>query len=142
METLSNRAVVENYFSAFGAGDMEAVLSIFHPDCLIVSVREGKRENGQLHGTYQSRTEAKEFLANITALFETKSFVVESVMEGTSNVVYANGTFAHELRATGALFYSTWVQRCVIEDGMIKEYRFYEDSAAYERAVAEYYHHE
>ena len=136
MKKLSNKSVVEGYFKAFGQGDMDKVLEIFHPECLIVSVKEGVRAEGQLHGSYHTRSQAKNFLANISNLFETRSFEVESIMEGENNVVYANGTFTHEVKATGKLFYSTWVQRCIIKDGMIKEYRFYEDSAAYEKAAA------
>ncbi|MCR9253714.1 MAG: nuclear transport factor 2 family protein [bacterium] len=135
MTKLSNKSVVKAYFEAFSRGDMEKVLETFHPQCLIVSVKEGSRKNGQLHGSYQTRSEAKEFLKNISDLFITKSFEVESIMSGENEVVYANGTFTHEVKATGKLFYSTWVQRCIIEEGMIKEYRFYEDSAAYEQAA-------
>lgn len=136
METRSNKSVIENYFKAFSTGDLAAVLRIFHPECLIVSVHEGSRMHGQLHGAYRSRTQAKEFLENIANLFETQRFEVASVMEGDNNVVYANGTFLHKVKATGKPFYSSWVQRSVIKDGMIKEYRFYEDSAAYEKAAA------
>ena len=136
MKALSNKSVIESYFKAFSAGDMESVLQIFHPDCLIISVRDAARSNGQLHGTYHTRNQASDFLANISRLFNTKSFEVETITEGDNNVVYANGTFAHEVKSTGKLFFSTWVQRCIVEDGMIKEYRFYEDSAAYEKAAA------
>ena len=136
MKKLSNKSVVERYFDAFGEGNMDKVLKIFHPDCLIVSVKEGDRIAGQLHGSYRTRSQAEDFLANIANLFETRSFEVESIMNGDDNVVYANGKFTHMVKATGKLFYSTWVQRCVIKDGMIKEYRFYEDSAAYEKAAA------
>jgi ketosteroid isomerase-like protein len=134
MKTMSNKSVIESYFAAFGKGNMESVLDHFHPDCLIVSVREGKRVPGQLHGSYQSKDQAKDFLANISNLFEVRAFNIESVMEAESDVVYANGSFTHLVKATGKLFKSTWVQRCVISDGMIKEYRFYEDSAAFVEA--------
>ena len=136
MKKLSDKAVVEAYFNAFGLGDKERILEIFHPDCLIVSVKEGDRAKGQLHGSYRTREQAEDFLDNIARLFDTKSFQVESIMEGQGHVVYANGTFTHEVKATGRLFSSSWVQRCIIQDGMIKEYRFYEDSAAYEVAAA------
>ena len=135
MKKLRNKSVVEGYFDAFSKGNMDRVLTIFHPECLIVSVKEGDRAEGQLHGSYQTREQAKDFLANIAHLFDTKSFQVESIMEGEQNVVYANGTFTHKVKATGKLFHSTWVQRCIIQDGMIKEYRFNEDSAAYEKAA-------
>ena len=131
----SNKSVVKRYFKAFSKGDMDSVLEIFHPECLIVSVKEGGRTEGQLHGSYRSRKQAKDFLNNITNLFDTKNFQVQSIMEGEKSVVYANGTFTHKVKATGKLFHSTWVQRCIIQDAMIKEYRFYEDSAAYEKAA-------
>lgn len=136
MKNSENIHVLENYFNAFGKGDMEEVLKIFHPNCLIVSVREGRRLLGQLHGSYMTRIEARIFLENIQSLFITKKFEVETIMEGENNVVYANGTFSHIVKETGKLFSSTWVQRCIIEDSMIKEYRFYEDSAAYELAAS------
>jgi len=132
---MSNKSVVENYFEAFSTGDLERVLRIFHPDCLIVSVHERVRKAGQLHGAYRSRAQAREFLDNIAGLFETQHFEVATIMEGDNNVVYASGTFIHKVKATGKPFYSSWVQRSIIEDGMIKEYRFYEDSAAYEKAA-------
>ena len=43
----------------------------------------------------------------------------------------SNGTFSHEVKTTGKLFNSSWVQLCIIENNKIKEYRFYEDSAAF-----------
>ena len=135
MKDSKNKQVVASYFEAFGRGDMEAVHAHFHPECKIVSVREGSRVEGQLHGGYSGSVEAKTFLANIAGLFDTQSFEVKSLMEAEDNVVYAHGSFAHQVKATGNLFESDWVQRCVIADGLIKEYRFYEDSAAYEVAA-------
>ena len=136
MNNSENKQVVASYFEAFGRGDMEAVRAHFHPNCKIISVREGSRVEGQLHGSYQGLDEAKTFLGNIARLFNTQSFEVKSLMVGEASVVYAHGSFAHEVKATGNLFESDWVQRCVIADGKIIEYRFYEDSAAYEIAAS------
>ncbi len=135
MKDSENKQVVAGYFRAFGQGDMEAVRAHFHPECKIVSVRDTKREAEQLHGTYSGLAEAGDFLNNIARLFETEAFDVKSLMEAEENVVYAHGSFAHKVKATGNMFYSDWVQRCVISDGKIREYRFYEDSAAYEIAA-------
>jgi len=135
MDKLSNKSVVAQSLNAFRKADLASILKIFPPECLIVSVREGDRKGGQLHGSYRTRKQAKNFLTNIIDLFDTKEFHVETIMDSEKNVVYANGTFTHKVKATGKLFYSTWVQRCIIQEGMIKEYRFYEDSAAYEKAA-------
>ena len=130
VEILTNKAVVEQYFKAFQKGDLEAVLNTFHPDCYIVSVKEEERPTEQLHGVYRTREEAKQFLKNIVRLFETKDFSVDSILEADGNVVVSKGRFSHLVKSSGKLFNSNWVQWCMIEDGMIKEYRFYEDSAA------------
>ncbi len=129
-EVLSNKEVVRNYFKAFQTGDLEAVLKIFHPSCYIVSVKEEERPTEQLHGIYRTREEAKQFLKNIVTLFETKDFTVDTVVEAEGNVVVSKGTFSHLVKSSGKMFHSNWVQWCLVQDGMIKEYRFYEDSAA------------
>ena len=129
-ELKSNKVVVQNYFKAFQSGDLEGVLNIFHPSCYIVSVKEEERPTEQLHGIYRTREEAKQFLENIVNLFETKDFTVDTLYEAEGNVVVAKGAFSHLVKSSGKLFNSNWVQWCLVEDGMIKEYRFYEDSAA------------
>lgn len=127
---MTNTDVVNGYFSAFKNGDIESVLNWFHDQCIIISVKEGKRLPGDLHGTYTHKKEAKDFLNNITLLFTPESFEIDSIVE-SGNIVYANGRFTHIVKSTGKRFYSEWVQRCIIQDEKIKAYRFYEDSAAY-----------
>jgi len=125
-----NKEVVASYFAEFTNGNVDKVLNIFHPNCYIVSVKEEERSTEQLHGIYRTRKEAKQFLHNISALFETKEFTVDTLVEAEGNLVIAKGTFSHLVKSSGKLFNSNWVQLCIIEDEMIKEYRFYEDSAA------------
>lgn len=128
--TQNNIKVVQNYFDAFQNGNTDEVLNSFHENCLIVSVKDQEREKEQLHGTYRSKEEAAQFIANIINLFNPKEFTVER-MVANGNVVFANGKFAHIVKATGKLFVSDWVQISIIEDHKIREYRFYEDSAAF-----------
>ncbi len=126
----NNVEVVKDYFNSFQNGNMEQVLNSFHPDCYIVSVKEEERSKEELHGIYRTQEEAKQFLNNITALFNTKDFTVNHISSAGDHLVMANGTFSHEVKSTGKLFNSTWAQLCIIKDEKIKEYRFYEDSAA------------
>jgi len=123
--------VVQEYFNSFKTGNMQEVLNSFHSDCYIVSVKEEERPKEQLYGIYRTKNEAKQFLNNISSLFNTKDFTVKHIASAGDNLVIANGIFSHEVKATGKLFNSTWVQLCVIADEKIKEYRFYEDSSAF-----------
>ena len=132
-----NVEVVQDYFNSFQNGNMKQVLNSFHPDCYIVSVKEEERPKEQLHGIYRTKEEAKQFLNNITSLFNTKDFTVNHIASTGDNLVMANGTFSHEVKTTGKLFNSSWVQLCIIENEKIKEYRFYEDSAAFVAASTE-----
>ncbi|MEO1033302.1 MAG: NAD(P)H-dependent oxidoreductase [Bacteroidota bacterium] len=127
---MKNKEVIEAYFNAFAKGNQKEVLNIFHPNCYIVSVKEEERPKEQLHGIYRTREESKQFLKNIGSLFETKEFTVDTIVEAEGNLVIAKGRFSHLVKSTGKLFNSNWIQLCVVEDEMIKEYRFYEDSAA------------
>ena len=126
--------VVNSYFNAFGEGDIETIINTFHEDSLIVSVKDIFRlKKAHLHGTYNGSAEARQFIANIGSLFNTKDFTVKRIV-AEGNVVFANGSFTHEVKRTGKLFESDWTQMCIIEGNKIKEYRFYEDSAAYVEA--------
>ena len=129
-----NVQVVENYFQAFKSGDLDEVKRLFHDECLIVSVKNQSRKTGQLHGVYNTKQEVSDFLGNISNLFNPKSFEIERIIGGEGSVVFSNGTFVHEVKATGKMFSSDWAQMCIIKDEKILEYHFYEDSAAYELA--------
>jgi len=131
--TKQNILVVQNYFNAFKKGNMDEVLNAFHKDCLIVSVRQEKRTKQQLHGIYKTKEEAKQFVQNLISYFNPKEFVIDKII-GDKEIVFSNGSFVHQLKSTNKIFKSDWAQRCIIEEGKIKEYRFYEDSAAFVEA--------
>ena len=133
----SNREVIENYFHNFKNGAIDKVIQSFHPNCLIVSVREQEnRPTTQLHGTYHGLEEVPQFITNILHTFTPKSFEVTTIAEGTQNEVFSMGSFVHHTNATGKSFESDWVQYCKIEDEKIIEYRFFEDSSAFDKATA------
>ncbi|MGC3996410.1 MAG: nuclear transport factor 2 family protein [Anaeromyxobacter sp.] len=122
--------VVKAFFAAFGQGDAAGALATFHPEVEIVAVRDASRRPGELHGSYRGDGGAREFLSALGAAFETEAFTVDEVVGG-GDVAYASGRFTHRVRATGKPFSSAWALRCVIAEGRIRRFRFYEDSAAY-----------
>lgn len=128
-----NISLIQYYFDSFKQGDIEKVLNTFHDNCLIISVRNEERKKTQLHGTYRTKKNAKQFLQNIANHFNPLEFNIEEIV-ASKQIVFANGKFKHYVKNTGKIFISDWVQRCIIEDGKIKEYRFYEDSAAFVEA--------
>jgi ketosteroid isomerase-like protein len=121
---------VKEFFSAFGNGNLQGILNTFADNCLIVAVRAGKREGQQIYGSYEGKEGLKQFLTNLMQTFDTKAFKVEHII-GKGNIVFANGLFTHQIKSTGKLFSSEWALKCVIKDGKIAEYHFFEDSAMF-----------
>lgn len=124
---------LKSFFAAFGQGDLEGVIATFHPGAHIQAVRGSTRRPGEVYGTYAGRAGAREFITNLGATFDTQAFEVKR-LGGDGDLAFAEGSFVHRVKASGKLFRSDWSLVCVIEDGKIREYRFYEDSAALAQA--------
>ena len=80
-------------------------------------------------------TIVKEFISNLGNSFDTKAFSVDHIV-GEGNVAFASGKFTHQVKSTGKPYASDWSLMCVIQDGKILEYHFYEDSASFVLANA------
>lgn len=129
----SSVEVVKGFFAAFGKGDVDGVVAAFHPRAQIVAVRKAPRKDGGVYGAYSGQEGARAFVASLGGAFDTQAFAVDVVV-GEGNVAFASGSFTHKLKSTGKLFSSDWALKCVVEEGRILEYHFYEDSAAYAEA--------
>ena len=129
----TSKEAVQAFFNAFGRGDFQGILNSFHEDCTIIAVREGERADKQLYGSYTGIGGLKEFLGNLGHAFDTKAFAVDHLI-GEGNVAFASGTFTHNIKATGKPYSSGWSLMCIVEDGKIKAYHFYEDSASFVEA--------
>jgi uncharacterized protein len=132
-QTETSKSVLQRFFSAFGAGDVEALVACFHPDAEITAVRRQQRQEGELHGSYSGASGVNEFLSNLGAWFDTKAFAIDHMIaEGC--IACASGSFTHHVKPSGKPYQSDWSLVCRIEDDRIKSYRFFEDSAAFARA--------
>lgn len=121
---------VKSFFAAFGKGDFNGIIDAFHDDCSIIGVRNAPRSENQIYGSYHGKEGAKEFISNLGNAFNTKAFTVDNVI-GEGDVAFANGSFTHEVKATGKSYSSDWSLMCTIKENKILEYHFYEDSASF-----------
>lgn len=136
METASSinsKEVVQQFFNAFGTGDFNRLITLFHDSAVTIGIRDAQRTQGEIYGTYHGKEGVKNFIANMGMTFDTKSFTVENII-GEGDIAFANGNFTHIIRATGKPFTSAWALKCVIKDGQIYEYHFYEDSEKFAEA--------
>lgn len=133
MEKFETNNAVKDFFAAFGAGDFQSILDTFHPEVTITAIREAKRENAELYGTYKGSEGVASFLKNLGNTFDSKLFEIQNIVS-QGYITFANGSFAHQVKRTGKMFISDWVLYAVEKDGKIFEYHFYEDSAKFEEA--------
>ena len=131
--TKQGKEIVEDFFNAFGKGDLNQVISSFHDSSTIVAVRKTNRTGSEIYGTYQGKEGVKTFISNLGAAFDTKAFSVDHVI-GEGNIAFASGKFTHVLKSSRKSFSSDWALMCVIKDNRIFEYHFYEDSEKFAEA--------
>lgn len=126
----SNSAdIVRSFFDALGAGRLDDVASLFAPEANITAVRASERRPRELYGTYVGRAGIRELVTTLGEMFRPRAFVISDVI-ADGEIAYASGTFTQSVIATGKLFHSDWALRCIVRDGAIHSYQFFEDSAA------------
>jgi len=125
---------VSNFFEALGKGDSDAAINLFDEQAQIILVRPSEnRSTEELYGTYTGKKGAADFLCNFSKTFSPQEFSVQNLI-GNDQVAFANGNFTHKVIATGKLFSSIWALMCIVKNEKISEYRFYEDSSAFDAA--------
>ena len=117
---------VEQFFTAFGQGDLDSLLATLHED-IVIDV-EGPNTVPH-YRMYQGKDGARQFIETLGTNFQTQQFDVQTLI-GQDDTVMASGGFEHIVVSTGKTFKSPWALRCEIKDDKIAHYRFYEDTAA------------
>ncbi|MEU0073508.1 nuclear transport factor 2 family protein [Streptomyces sp. NPDC006332] len=118
-------ATVEAYFEAFGTRDMERVLSHFTPEATWTI--PGDQALTPWAG---SRTGPQEIRQSLTAFFaavEPLSFELGTVVEADGRV-FAPGRYTSRFHPSGQVLESEMIMRFTVADGMINDYRVFEDS--------------
>ena len=119
-----NIALIERYFAAFGAGDIDAALDCIHPDAIwhvdgdpaVVTV-----------GIIQGREAVRRWLERFPTGFRPLAFSVDRLI-GEGAEVIALGRFRHRVQPTDAIVDSDYAIRFTIRDGRIARYQIFEDS--------------
>lgn len=119
-------SIVDQFFTAFGAGDLDRVVETAHEDIEVVATGP---DAIPWYGTYHGRDGLRRFLECLDDATRTEAFSVDR-MVGEEGTVFASGHLRHRIPATGGVFESDWALRCEIRDGAILEYQFFEDTAA------------
>lgn len=130
----SAKDAVTGFFTALRGRGIDAALEFVADDAVFVAVLgDAFRKYLPLYGSYRGKNGARDFLTSLAVNFDTQEFITKHVIS-EGNHVALWGRFHHRIRSTGHDFVSDWALICEVENGMIRHYQFYEDTAALEAA--------
>ncbi|MFD7476138.1 DUF2255 family protein, partial [Streptomyces sp. NPDC059837] len=124
-------ATVEAYFEAFGTRDMERILVHFAPDATWTIPGDPA-----LTPWAGSRTGPEEIGQSLTAFFaavEPLAFELQPLAESDGRVLVP-GRYASRFHPSGQVLESEMILRFTVVDGLITDYRVFEDSLGITRA--------
>ncbi len=126
------KAVVEEMYRAYAAGDMDAALATFAPD--VLHVAHATNRNAAFCGTFTGHNGLLDRIQAIGAAFAFESYVPRTIIVEGERVA-AMVDFAAVHRETGARFDSTIAHFIVVRDGKIVELIEFFDTAMAEASV-------
>jgi ketosteroid isomerase-like protein len=130
--TDSATAIVDAYFQAFAARDIDRLVSFFSPDASWIVPGDPELTPWVGHRTGPNE------IANFFTLFfdaaEPLAFEVYSQTQTGDDEVLITGRFAYRFRTSGLEFEDEFVQRYTTSDGRITSFRIFEDSLGLARA--------
>ena len=115
--------------------DLDHAKTLITTDARFIAVREQNYPDLPLYGTFTGAEGLVAFITGLRANFDTQRFHLDHVIE-TDQMGAGFGRFEHRIRSTGHMFRSHWAVLCHYSGGKIAQYRFYEDTAALEQAMA------
>lgn len=119
-----NLTLIERYFAAFGAGDIEAALECIHPDAIWHVDGDPAVVTA---GIIRGRDAVRHWLERFPTGFRPLSFSVDRLIAEDADVI-ALGRFRHRVQPTDAIVDSDYAIRFTVRDGLIARYQIFEDS--------------
>ena len=109
------RAIVERMFSAFGRGDIDAILETVHPESHWTYIGANPRTT---KAEFTGHDAVRKFFEGILKRLDISAFNMdEFIVEG--NTVVIVGSETGKVRATGEHFHNEWSQKYVVQDKLI-----------------------
>ena len=115
--TATPTAIVQRMFTAFGKGDLDALVDTVHPDSRWTYYGANPRLAA---ATFVGRAAVRRFFEGILDRLSITAFDTDQfVAEGDTVVIF--GGEAGTVRASGQAFRNVWAQKYVVRDGLIVE---------------------
>ncbi|AEI38148.1 MAG: nuclear transport factor 2 family protein [Zymomonas mobilis subsp. pomaceae] len=121
---------VESFFLHVFRGEITESLKYVHENCVFEAPGPN---NVPIYGVFNGHSGVRNFLAILSQLFETENFKCIKSAE-VDNYIFSHGYMQHRVKKTNKIFKSEWVLVCQTENGLIKSYKMFEDTAALQAA--------
>ncbi|WP_434777112.1 alpha/beta fold hydrolase [Neisseria sp. Ec49-e6-T10] len=125
--------VVQAYLTSFGQKNTEQALSLIDDNAVW-------HIDGQLNvstvGLLKGKKHIRHWLENFPQNFLPRQFTISQILEKENDVIVI-GAFRHLIKKTGNTIGSGMVIHFTVQNGLIKRYQIFEDSALLQRAFSE-----
>lgn len=129
----ANIKLVQDAYSAFGRGDIQAVLDAFAGDVAIGIV--GREQDMPLFGIRHGKAGAAEFFRLLDEAHEITMFEPQRFL-AAEDMVFVWGRYSWTMRKSGVSSTSEWLHVLTIRDGKVGDWRGHNDTAM----LAQAYH--
>ncbi|MCT7909486.1 isochorismatase family protein [Arcobacter lacus] len=128
---IDKKEIVSSFYKALGKKDINQALSLVDENVNYIAVKETSPTLPELYGKYSNKKELLEFFTHLNEHYKTLDFRIESIGEN-ENSVFVKGYLKYEILKNKELYETDFMALIDIENGLIKKYQFFKDTALLE----------
>lgn len=128
----SNIDKVKQIYAYFGQGNLDGVIGMLDENVKWV-IAEIK--NYPPSGTHNGKDEVRNFFISVASLVDTLEFNSTNFL-ADGDFVVVQGNYKFKVKSNGNIISSDWVEVFKFENGLIKYYEEYTDTAAFQNAFS------
>ncbi|MFV7789391.1 isochorismatase family protein [Aliarcobacter lanthieri] len=128
---VDKKEIVSSFYKALGQKDINKALSLVDENLEYIAVKETSPTFPDLYGKYSNKKELLEFFTHLNEYYKTLDFRIESIGEN-KNSVFVKGYLKYEILKNKKLYETDFMAFIDIENGLIKKYKFFKDTALLE----------
>jgi uncharacterized protein len=128
---MSNVALVQSLYAAFGRGDIESIIAGLAAD--VAWDVTGRREDYPLCGRWQGAEQVRKFFAGVAELQESQEFSPKEFI-AVDDRVFVLGHYSWTFRKTGRKIATDWIHVFTIRGGAVVAFREFTDTAQFAAA--------
>lgn len=129
----ANQALVERFYDAIGAGDLEGGFAMLAPD--VTWTYLGPTDRLPFAGVFRGREGVRTFFEKASGAIDVKELPIERV-QAVDSAVYVRGSEHSDVKSTGKTYRVDFVHVFEVRDGSIVSFTEYLDTATVVGAFA------